>query len=333
MAILDVEPHGTADLFGIKSGDVLLEYNGKVLNTMNDLAVVPADGKPIRVPVKLWRAGEVRSLEIAPGPLGTKSIADRPAAQVVLAQRAAAEILEPSLRGENLRSLPGTRREVQAVAALFPANHVTMLLGSEATESNLQRLAQSNALKSFRFVHLATHGKSNANVAMSSALFLASDPDRSADHLTLDTDGRITAQQIVNTWDLDADLVVLSACETGLGRYAGGEGYLGFTQALFVKGARSVVLSLWKVDDRATSLLMKRFYENLLGKRRDLKEPLPKAMALSEAKAWLRTQSVEDDPTTRSEPRKSNRGKGQATVTRFDHPYYWAGFVLVGDPS
>src|SRR5206468_5248117 len=86
----------------------------------------------------------------------------------------------------------------------------------------------------------------------------------------------------------DADLVVLSACESGLGRYAGGEGYLGFTQALFVKGARTVVLSLWKVDDQATSLLMRRFYENLLAKRAGLAKPLPKAEALAEAKAWLR---------------------------------------------
>ena len=104
-------------------------------------------------------------------------------------------------------------------------------------------------------------------------MILAPDPDRSADPTALETDGRITAQQIVNTWDLDADLVVLSACESGLGRYAGGEGYLGFTQALFVKGARSLVLSLWKVDDQATALLMTRFYQNLLGKRDGLRSP------------------------------------------------------------
>jgi CHAT domain-containing protein len=105
-------------------------------------------------------------------------------------------------------------------------------------------------------------------------------------------DGRVTAEQIVRTWELDADLVVLSACEAGLGRSAGGEGYLGFTQALFAKGARSVVLSLWKVDDRATALLMKRFYQNLLGKRQDLNAAMPKAEALGEAKVWLRTQSA-----------------------------------------
>src|SRR5204863_5736568 len=93
-------------------------------------------------------------------------------------------------------------------------------------------------------------------------------------------DGRVTAEQIVRTWDLDADLVVLSACESGLGRYAGGEGYLGFAQALFVRGARSLILSQWRVDDQATALLMTRFYQNLLGRRAGLTSPLPKAQAL-----------------------------------------------------
>src|SRR5262249_25418706 len=107
-------------------------------------------------------------------------------------------------------------------------------------------------------------------------------------------DGQITAEQIVRTWDLDADLVVLSACESGLGRYAGGEGYLGFAQALFVKGARSLVLSQWKVDDKATALLMTRFYQNRLGQRAGLSQPLPKAEALHEAKRWLRELTVDE---------------------------------------
>jgi CHAT domain-containing protein len=318
---------------------VLLEYNGKVLRTIKDLIVIAPGEKNLRVPIKLWRDGEIRSLEIAAGPLGIQSNPDRLPAQVILAQREAAEILVPEVRGPSLTPLPGTRREVQAIAALFPDEQVTTLLGKEATESNLQQLALSGALKGYRFVHLATHGKPNPTVAFSTALFLAAEPERpassSADRAAWEAapDGQITAQQIVNTWDLDADLVVLSACETGLGRYAGGEGYLGFTQALFVKGARSVVLSLWKVDDRATELLMRRFYQNLLGKREDGKAPLPKAEALSEAKAWLRAQSAEDHSATRSEPRKSLKGRAQAAVTRFDHPYYWAGFILVGDPS
>src|SRR5262249_58449656 len=70
IAILAVVPHGTADLFGIKPGDVLLEYNGKVLKSLSDLAIVPVGDKAIRVPIKFWRDGDVRSLEIAAGHLG-----------------------------------------------------------------------------------------------------------------------------------------------------------------------------------------------------------------------------------------------------------------------
>src|SRR5262249_38968343 len=162
-------------------------------------------------------------------------------------------------------------------------------------------------------------------------------------------DGQITAEQIVRTWDLDADLVVLSACESGLGRYAGGEGYLGFAQALFVKGARSLVLSQWKVDDQATALLMTRFYQNLLGRRAGLSQPLPKAEALDEAKRWLRELTMEevgpelaaldrgtvrplaqaDGPT----PRAASSASKPAGVRPYAHPYYWASFILIGDPQ
>ena len=142
---------------------------------------------------------------------------------------------------------------------------VTTVMGEQACESTVQDLARSGRMKAFRYLHFATHGESDPRNAYRSALILAPDPDRSADPLAFDSDGTITAEQIARTWELDADLVVLSACESGLGRAAGGEGYLGFAQPLFAKGARSLVLSLWKVDDDATALLMTRFYQNLLG--------------------------------------------------------------------
>jgi hypothetical protein len=93
---------------------------------------------------------------------------------------------------------------------------------------------------------------------------------------------------ILKSWKLDADLVVLSACQTGLGPPTGGDGLLGFAHALLARGARSVMLSRWKVDDSATALLMLRFYENLLGTR-DRTKPMGRARALAEAKKWLRT--------------------------------------------
>jgi len=354
LAIVEVVPNGTADLFGVKAGDVLVEYNGKTLNVASDLAVVPAGDKAVRVPVKLWRDGEIRSLDIAAGPLGIQSNSKLPAAQIVLAFRAAAEVLMPGVRGEGLAPLPGTRREVQAIAALFPEGQVTTLLGSQATESAVQGLARSGALKGYRFIHLATHGKANPSVALSSAVFLAAEPEgpaESADPSALETapDGQVTAEQIVRSWDLDADLVVLSACESALGRSAGGEGYLGFVQALFVKGARSLVLSQWRVDDKATSLLMTRFYQNLLGKRPGLSKPLPKAVALLEAEDWLRNLTPDEVGselaaldrggvrrlTDLSGPggRKAAPSSKLAASRPYAHPYYWAAFILIGDPN
>jgi CHAT domain-containing protein len=122
---------------------------------------------------------------------------------------------------------------------------------------------------------------------------------------------------------------------------------LGFTQVLFRKGARSLVLSLWKVDDTATALLMQRFYENLLGKRPDLKAPLPRAEALRQAQRWLRELPRADRDQLAA---ALSHGELRATVVKlkpkpvveasrseepdgppYAHPYYWAAFVLFGD--
>jgi CHAT domain-containing protein len=143
-------------------------------------------------------------------------------------------------------------------------------------------------------------------------------------------------------------LVVLSACESGLGRYAGGEGYLGFAQALFVKGARSLVLSQWKVDDKATALLMTRFYQDLLGQRPGLSQPMPKAAALDEAKRWLRNLTADEvgtelaalergtvRPLAQADgpaPHDASSAPKPAGVRPYAHPYYWASFILIGDP-
>jgi CHAT domain-containing protein len=331
-----VEANGLANLAGLQAGDVLLQYNGADLNSAAELKIIPAEAGVRRIPVHFWRHGEIRKTEVAAGKLGIQIDPRRTAAQVVLAQRSAEDVLKPLSRGESWGRLEGSRHEVETIARLFPPGQATTLLGEQATESAFQKLAAGGQLKSYRFLHFATHGQADPTIAMNSALFLAPDPDRSAAPLALETDGRITAGQIVNTWDLDADLVVLSACQTGLGRYAGGEGYLGFAQALFTKGARTMVLSLWEVEDRPTQLLMERFYQNLLGKRADLTGPMPKAAALAEAKQWLRNlTSVELASLRRSDPReRPNKATIPAPVHRnYEHPYYWAGFILIGDPN
>jgi CHAT domain-containing protein len=210
----------------------------------------------------------------------------------------------------------------------------------------VQELARTGRMKSFRYLHFATHGESDPLSAYRSALFLAPDPDRSGDPLALESGGKITAEQIARTWELDADLVVFSACETALGRAAGGEGYLGFAQPLFARGARSLVLSLWTADDKATALLMERFYQNLLGERPGLAAPLPKAEALAEAKRWLRELTAGEIDDERGRLTLADAGiqpkrvlekrrpvATPASIRPYEHPYYWAGFILIGNPN
>jgi CHAT domain-containing protein len=227
-----------------------------------------------------------------------------------------------------------------------------MLKGSEASEQNLCKLASEGRLAQFRYLHFATHGVLDGKSPLHSALILSQDqlPDPLKQVLVGKPtyDGQLTAEQMLRGWRLDADLVTLSACETGLGRYSGGEGYLGFSQALFLSGARSLVLSLWKVDDVAAALLMTRFYENLMGRRPGLKGQMTKARALAEAKGWLRglmaaeAEQVSgglirglDTDTARGRRRAQPAKQPGAPAPRhgYSHPYYWAAFILIGDPN
>ncbi len=282
-----VVPGGNAARAGLRPGDVLLAYSGKQLKAPADL--VPSTGEgPVRA--SYWREGKEAEARLRPGPLGV-AIDPRPAAEAVRAWRRADELL--ALRGTGHAPLPGSRWEVEALARLLGKDRSTLLLGSAASEQELDRLRQEDGgLKRFRLLHLATHGEVDWDVPARSALVLAQDklpdPVEQARQGKKVYDGRLRVSAILDGWDLDADLVALSACQTGLGKSAGGEGLLGFAQAFLQKKARSVLLSRWKVDDTATALLMLRFYENALGKRKDLKAPLGRAAALEEAKAWLR---------------------------------------------
>ncbi len=253
------------------------------------------------------------------------------AEQVKLASAARDDPLARLLRAEQLKPLPGTRGEVEAIARLFTDHkgQVVKLLGREANGPNLERLTQPPGLARFRYLHLATHGFADPRGGMNS--YLALTPENAA----LASHGKLSAGHMLRTWKLDADLVTLSACQTALGEHQGGEGYVGFAQALLLAGARSLVLSQWPVHDYATTLLMHRFYENLLGSRPDLKAPLPKLDALAEAKRWLKGLAREDVV-------RRLRDLGVAADAAwmrdqperpFAHPYYWAAFILIGDPG
>jgi CHAT domain-containing protein len=192
-------------------------------------------------------------------------------------------------RGLDLRPLPYTRTEANNIGALFPVAQRKVFLGAEASEQNVK----SAALADYRYLHFATHGVVDEEVPSRSGVILSLVGNEKED-------GILQMAEIMRL-NLNADLVTLSACRTGLGEVVDGEGVLGLTRAFMYAGARSVVASLWNVNDTATAELMKTFYANL-------KKGESKDEALRHAKLSLL--------------------HGRQVSWR--NPYYWAPFVLAG---
>ena len=339
MKVTQVVAHGAAAEVGIEPDDILLSYAGKLLSETSKVADIQrqlaAEVKTIEV--EFWRQGDRRKVTIPVGKLGVSLTPID--AEIKRSSRA----VQPfDLMQDQFAALPGTQLEVRAIAQSVPGaqSNRLVLLKSDASEQQLTRLVATGELARFRWLHLATHGVPDADLPLRSRLILSRDRLSS---MNLDGwqdaesyRGELSAERVVRDWELNADLVVLSACQSGLGRFAGGEGYIGFAQALFLSGARSLVLSLWKVDDQATALLMKRFYENLWAARPELKAPHSKAAALAEAKSWLRTLSRTEADHIWSNWQTGNwvttaSADGDPNEARpFEHPTYWAAFVLIG---
>jgi len=152
--------------------------------------------------------------------------------------------------GFDLAPLPESRAEVAAIAALYSPKAVAYL-GADATEERAASIGPDVPL-----IHYACHALVNERFPLDSALvFTIPDKPRKGQD-----NGLLQAWEIFERMHIDADLVTLSACESGLGKEMAGEGLIGLTRAFQYAGARSVLSSLWKVDDKATAELMKRFY-------------------------------------------------------------------------
>ncbi|MEM7261482.1 MAG: CHAT domain-containing tetratricopeptide repeat protein [Planctomycetota bacterium] len=235
---------------------------------------------------------------------------------------AAAETPIGSSVREALGPLPFSQWEVTSVVKSIDREKSEVLTGASANEIRLAGLAQNDGLARFRYVHLATHAVIDPIDPLQSALLLSPRPvsDAAARIAAGEPvfDGWLTAEEIRRGWSLDAELVTLSACRTAVGS---GAGYLSFAEALLVAGARRLVLSQWKVDDRASALLMSEFYRQLQGGE-------PPARALREAKRWLRSLTAAEVARRTSEVTKP--GAVNPESRPFDHPYYWAAFVLIG---
>src|SRR5439155_1985537 len=169
--------------------------------------------------------------------------------------------------GTPLHDLPQTREEIIEVSKIVGKDDV-VLLGSNATETAFK----SEPLPDFKIIHIAAHGFSDTQFPERSGLVLGVDP-------TSHDDGLLQVREIIRL-RFNADLVTLSACNTGIGKLQGEEGVTNLVEAFLVSGARSVVASLWSADDTYTLALMERFYTHIA-------EGQDKASALRQAKLDL----------------------------------------------
>jgi len=205
-------------------------------------------------------------------------------------ERAIKDVRGPRARNAIAR-LPFSREEANAIKAAASAGQVL-----EAVDFNASRaMAMSEELRQYRIIHFATHGLLNSeHPELSGMVFSLVDANGKPQN------GFLRLHEIYNL-NLPAELVVLSACQTGLGKDVKGEGLIGLTRGFMYAGAKRVVASLWQVDDSATAELMQRFYAKMF------RGGLRPAAALREAQV---------------EMWKQNKWKA---------PYYWAGFTLQGE--
>jgi len=198
-----------------------------------------------------------------------------------------------TLRAGNLDPLLEAGEEVKALARLYGAARSRVYIGAEAREDRIKSEAGRASI-----LHFTTHGALNNAAPMYSHLTLAEGGPHE--------DGLLEAWELMQL-DLKAELAVLSACETARGRIGAGEGVIGFSWAMFIAGVPSIVVSQWKVESASTRDLMVNFHRGLISPAGSKQAKLTKADALRQAALKLMR-----NPAT-------------------SHPFYWAGFVLVGD--
>lgn len=193
------------------------------------------------------------------------------------------------------RNLPGTAREVDSARNAFAAaeqrEQVTTFVGHDASEATLQSLNNEGKLRRYRRLLFSAHG------------YLASDPNLSSLVLSQDSpseneDGYITAGEWT-TYDLNSELTILSACDTGVGTTLAGEGVMGLPYALFIAGNRNTLLTLWPVNDKATAEFMRLFFDRIAKGESDIAALAAVKRSFLNHKQWR-------------------------------HPRYWAAFILYG---
>ncbi|MRR09407.1 CHAT domain-containing protein, partial [bacterium] len=194
------------------------------------------------------------------------------------------------------QNLPGTLVEVRMIRDVVDRTDV--FTGDEVEESRIKQLSAGGELRKYRVVHFATHGQVDlARPELSAVVLSQYDPPRNGE------DGYLRVPEVAGL-DLNADLVNLSACETGLGKIYGGEGVVGLTQAFLLAGANGLSVSLWQVADESTMRFMVGLYRLV----RETGMPYPAALAA------IRRKFI----------------SGEIGDGAYQNPYFWAPFVYYG---
>ena len=223
---------------------------------------------------------------------------DKAVAPVAVTDKLTRAIKDVGLEGERggLGRLPYTNAEAAAILKFAPAEQTFSALGFDANQDT----ALKAELSQYRYLHFATHGLiDNTNPELSGLVLSLLDAQGRS------IDGHLRMVEIYNM-HLPAELVVLSACKTGLGKDVRGEGLMSLTRGFMYAGAKRVIVTLWDVTDKSTASLMGEFYRSLLSTKTNAK-PSP-AQALRAAQLWMLKQP------------------------QWQAPYYWAAFVQHGEP-
>lgn len=216
-------------------------------------------------------------------------------------------------RGEAFAPLPATLAEVDSIATKFSDAEILKQGNYE------EEFIKENLRKNFRFVHLATHGIIDEDHPNLSGLALSSPPEEASDK----NDGLLRSSEIYQL-SINSDMIVLSACNTGMGKMVKGEGILGLQRSFFYAGVPTVSVSLWSVYDRSTAYFMDQFYTFFLETSQEMDSPLA-------LKSWLRWAGWDQSVPFGAAARAMRQAKLQMIDhPLYNHPIYWAPFIVVG---
>jgi CHAT domain-containing protein len=283
----------------IKTNEIVYAPSASVIGAIRQQAQKPSGRAMLVVADPVFNSNDARAKGVAPSTSSaeTRGLGIESALTDVAGQGAVATAQSAKMQGLPLARLSGTRTEAEQIARLGKASGAPtdLWLDLDASEANLG----ARDVTKYRVLHIATHGLLNAERPQFTGVVLSLVGNKG-------DDGFLRTDEVFNL-RLGSPLVMLSACETGLGKEKRGEGVMGLTRAFLYAGAPTVGVSLWSVADKSTAELMTDFYKRLLSS--------PGAASIE------------------SSPSAAMRGAQLAMITgkKNSAPFYWAPFVLVGD--